>query len=59
VSQVRILPGPLLLSLRIGEDNSEEEEIFRDLWEDETQREIVVDCLMADCEIRTGRPPGL
>jgi hypothetical protein len=36
VSQVRILPGPLLLSLRIGEDNSEEEEIFRDLWEDET-----------------------
>jgi hypothetical protein len=43
---------------RIGEDNPEEEEIFRDLWEDETQREIVIDCLKADCEIRVGRPPG-
>ena len=44
---------------RIGEDNPEEEEIFRDLWEDETQREVVIDCLKADCEVRTGRPPGL
>ena len=44
---------------RIGEDNPDEEEIFRDLWEDETQRDIVVDCLKADCEVRTGRPPGL
>jgi hypothetical protein len=44
---------------RIGEDNPEEEQLFRDLWEDETQREVVLDCLKADCEIRTGRPPGL
>jgi hypothetical protein len=44
---------------RIGEDNPEEEEIFRDLWEDETQREVVIESLKADCEIRTGRPPGL
>jgi len=44
---------------RIGEDNPEEEEIFRDLWEDDTQREVVVDCLKADWEVRTGRPPGL
>jgi hypothetical protein len=26
---------------RIGEDNPEEEQLFRDLWEDETQREVV------------------
>src|SRR5215212_9619740 len=41
---------------RIGEDNPDEEEIFRDLWEDETQREIVIESLKADCEVRTGRP---
>jgi hypothetical protein len=45
--------------LRFGEDDPDEEQLFRDLWEDETQREIVVDCLKADCEIRVGRPPGL
>jgi hypothetical protein len=44
---------------RIGEDNPDEEEIFRDLWEDETQREVVIESLKADCEVRTGRPPGL
>jgi hypothetical protein len=32
---------------------------FRDLWEDETQREVVIESLQADCEVRTGRPPGL
>jgi hypothetical protein len=26
---------------RISEDNPEEEQLFRDLWEDETQREVV------------------
>jgi hypothetical protein len=44
---------------RIGEDDPEEELLFRDLWEDETQREVVVESLQADCEIRTGRPAGL
>ncbi len=44
---------------RIGEDNPEEELLFRDLWEDETQREIVLESLKADCDIRTGRPQGL
>ena len=44
---------------RIGEDNPEEEQIFRDLWEDETQREVVIESLKADCEVRAGRPPGL
>jgi hypothetical protein len=36
-----------------------EEDIFRDLWEDETQRDVVIESLKADCEVRTGRPPGL
>jgi hypothetical protein len=45
---------------RIGEeDDPSEERLFRDLWEDETQREVVIDCLLADCEVRTGRPPSL
>jgi hypothetical protein len=45
---------------RIGEDNLEEEELLiRDLWEDETQREVVIESLQADCEVRTGRPAGL
>jgi hypothetical protein len=44
---------------RIGEDNSEEEQLFRDLWEDETQREVVIESLKADCEVRVGRPQDL
>jgi hypothetical protein len=44
---------------RIGEDNPEEEQRFRDLWEGETQRDVVIESLKADCEVRTGRPPGL
>ena len=44
---------------RIGEDDPEEEPIFRDLWDDEKQREVVIESLKADCEVRTGRPPGL
>jgi hypothetical protein len=41
---------------RIGEDNADEEQVFRDLWEDETQRDVVVESLKADCEVRAGRP---
>ncbi len=44
---------------RIGEDDPDEELLFRDLWEDETQRDVVIDCLQADCEVRRGRPAGL
>jgi hypothetical protein len=44
---------------RIGEDHPEEERLFRDLFEDETQREMVIESLKADCEVRTGRPAGL
>jgi hypothetical protein len=43
---------------RIGEDYPDEERLFRDLWEDDTQREVVVESLKADCEVRTGRPPA-
>ena len=41
---------------RIGEDDPDEERLFRDLWEDDTQREVVIESLKADCEVRTGRP---
>ena len=50
---------------RIDENNSNEERLFRDLWEDETQRGVVLDCLKADLlppatlvllQTATGRP---
>ena len=44
---------------RIGEDDPEEELLFRDLWDEETQREVVIDCLQADGEVRTGKPPSI
>ncbi len=44
---------------RIGEDDPDEEQIFRDLWEDETQREVVIESLKAECEVRRGRLKGL
>ena len=44
---------------RIGEDDPEEERLFRDLWENETQREAVIVSHKVDCEVRKGRPPGL
>jgi hypothetical protein len=43
---------------RSGEDNPEEQ-LFHDLFEDETQRQVVIDSLNADCEVRMGWPPGL
>ena len=42
-----------------GEDDPDEKRLFRDLFEDETQREVVIESLKADCEVRVGRPPGL
>ncbi len=42
---------------RMGEDDPDEEQIFRSLWDDETQREVVIESLKADCEVRAGRPP--
>ena len=35
---------------------SEQGKLFRDLFEDETQREVVIESLQADCEVRTGTP---
>jgi hypothetical protein len=33
--------------------------LFRDLWEDGNQRDVVIESLKADCEVRVGRPPSL
>ncbi len=41
---------------RIGEDDSEEELLFRDLWEDEGERETVLAILKDECEILPGKP---
>ena len=41
---------------RIGEDYPEDEAMFRDLWEDEDEKETVLEILKAECEIRPGRP---
>jgi hypothetical protein len=38
-------------------DDPEEERIFRELSKDETQQEVVIESLKADCEVRKGRPP--
>jgi hypothetical protein len=42
---------------RIGEEDPDEEQLFRDFWEDEGERETVLEVLKADCEVRPGRPP--
>jgi hypothetical protein len=42
---------------RIGEDDPEEEQLFRGLWDDGAQRDVVLESLQTDCEVRTGRPP--
>jgi hypothetical protein len=46
---------------RIGsdEDDPDEKLFLRDLWEDETQREVLIESLKAGCAVRTGRPAGL
>ena len=41
---------------RIGEDEPEEEALFRDLWEDEGERHTVLMVLQAECEVLIGRP---
>ena len=40
---------------RIGEDDPEDEALFRDLWEDEGEKETVLQVLQADCEGLAGR----
>ncbi len=41
---------------RIGEDDPEDEALFRDLWEDEGERETVLAVLQAECDVLPGRP---
>lgn len=41
---------------RIGEDEPEDEALFRDLWEDEGERETVLRILQAECEVLICRP---
>ena len=41
---------------RIGEDEPEDEALFRDLWADEGERETVLMILQAECEVLAGRP---
>ena len=36
---------------RIGEDEPKDEAHFRDLWEDESERETVLTILQAECEV--------
>ena len=43
----------------MSKNDPDEEQIFRDLWEDETQREVVIESLKTHCEVTIGRPPGL
>jgi hypothetical protein len=38
----------------LREDDPEVEQLFRDLWEDETQREVVIESLKAEA-VRLGR----
>jgi hypothetical protein len=40
---------------RIGEGEPEDEDLFRDLWEDEGERETVLMVLQAECEVLPGR----
>jgi hypothetical protein len=44
---------------RIGGDHPDEELLFRDLFDDETQRDAMIESVEADCEVRAGRPAGL
>jgi hypothetical protein len=34
-----------------GVDDPEGEQIFRDLWEDDTQRKVVIESLKVDCVV--------
>jgi len=41
---------------RIGEDESEDEDLFRALWEDEGERETVLAILQTECEVLPADP---
>jgi hypothetical protein len=41
---------------RIGEDDPEGEDLLRDMWEDDSEKETVLDILKAECDVVAGRP---
>ena len=41
---------------RIGEDDPDEEEFLRGIWEDGDDREFVLETLQSGVEVRAGRP---
>ncbi len=41
---------------RIGEDEPDDEDLLRDFWEDEGERETVLAILQAECEGFPGKP---
>jgi hypothetical protein len=42
---------------RIGEDDPEGEDLLRDMWEDDSEKETVLDILKTECEVLPGRAP--
>lgn len=40
---------------RMGEDEPEDEALFRDLWGEEGERETVLSILQAECDVLIGR----
>lgn len=43
---------------RIGEDDPDEEDFLRGIWEDGDDQDFVVEALKSGVEVRSGRPPG-
>jgi hypothetical protein len=44
---------------RIGEDDAEGEDLLRDMWDDDSEKETVLDILKAECDVVAGRPRPL
>lgn len=55
---LQLPPSKLLALLKGGEKTLNEEWHSRDLWEDGIQRNMVIESFKADCDVRSGRPPG-
>ena len=41
---------------RIGEDDAEGEDLLRGMWDDDSEKETVLDILKAECDVVAGRP---
>jgi hypothetical protein len=44
---------------RIGEDDAEGEDLLRDMWDDDSEKDTVLDILKAECDVVAGRPGPL